>query len=133
MRRSTGRGSEWGAGRRGQDRARSYEGSGRVVPTTLIALFSSENCQIMVPRVPNSPHPGPSCPEDGGRKLRTIKVVLILLNLVLAAALVTQRSAARSADASRSCCRGDGPEAYCCYGCCWLFPDCDMDSDCRDG
>ena len=64
--------------------------------------------------------------------MRTIRVVLILLNLVLAATLLTQVSAARSAEARRTCCRGDGPEAYCCYGCCWLFSNCDWDSDCQE-
>lgn len=118
-------------------RSGSCRGVGRgavgVAQTTLIAHFSSENCQLMVPRDAIHHSLGPSGPEHGGRKLRTIRVVLILLNLVLAAALLTQASAARSTDAKRSCCRGDGPEAYCCYGCCWLFPDCDGNSDCGDG
>jgi len=64
--------------------------------------------------------------------LRKTKVVLILLNLVLAVALATRASAARSARGWASCCRGDGPEAYCCHKCCWWPPSCDTNSDCGD-
>jgi len=60
-------------------------------------------------------------------------IVLILLNLVLGAGLlVSTRNDAARAQGFRSCCRGEGVQAYCCDRCCWLWTTCDGDSDCQD-
>lgn len=59
-------------------------------------------------------------------------MILILLNLILGAALVAQSR--NTISWWRPCCQGDGPEAYCCYICCWWGGEhCDTSSDCRDG
>lgn len=60
-------------------------------------------------------------------------IVLILLNLALGAGLlVLTRNDAARAQGFRSCCRGEGAEAYCCEQCCWFWTSCKRDSDCRD-
>lgn len=60
-------------------------------------------------------------------------MVLILLNLVLAAGLlVSAGNNANGAIGFSNCCREDGVDAYCCDQCCWLWPSCDIDSDCQD-
>lgn len=63
--------------------------------------------------------------------LRTATALLILLNLALGVAQVAQ--ARSTAGARWSCCRGDGPMAYCCMDCCWWWGDrCRSDSQCTD-
>ena len=65
--------------------------------------------------------------------MRTSIVVLILVNIVLGIALLAP-SAGRATidDGSRRCCRGEGPDAYCCFECCVRGPYCERDSECRD-
>lgn len=75
----------------------------------------------------------PSFSKERGRNLRVAAIVLIMLNLILGAGLlVSTRSDANRAIGFFDCCRGEGDEAYCCYQCCWFWPTCDIDSDCRD-
>lgn len=65
--------------------------------------------------------------------MRATVIVLILLNLVLGAGLLgSTRNDATLAKGIRSCCRGEGAEAYCCDQCCWFWHNCDIDSDCQD-
>lgn len=65
--------------------------------------------------------------------MRVTLIVLILLNLVLGVGLlVAARNNATGAIGFSDCCRGDGPEGYCCYRCCWIAPVCESDSDCQD-
>ena len=87
------------------------------------------------------PHHSPDADHPGQEKpaLRTAIVVLILVNIVLGIALLaTSPSRAASAtqaaiiEGPHSCCRGEGPEAYCCHMCCWRGPYCTRDSDCGD-
>lgn len=60
-------------------------------------------------------------------------IVLILLNLVLGVGLLqSTRSDATRAIGFSNCCRAEGEDAYCCYRCCWIWSNCDFDSDCRD-
>lgn len=70
--------------------------------------------------------------------LRTATVILILVNIVLGIALLAPPPS-RASSANRTtidgpfrCCRGEGPEAYCCYMCCWRGPYCALDSECGD-
>ena len=58
--------------------------------------------------------------------MRTVTVILILLN----AALGTMGRPTQERDGpAYNCCRGTGPDAYCCRNCCW-YPNCDSDQDC---
>lgn len=58
--------------------------------------------------------------------MRTVTVILILLN----AALGTMGRPTPARDAPIfSCCRGTGPDAYCCQQCCW-YENCTSDVDC---
>lgn len=64
--------------------------------------------------------------------MRAITMGLILVNLLLGATLAT--TSGSQGDPTtwiRDCCRGNGPEAYCCLGCCWFRSDCKNDLDCR--
>ena len=76
----------------------------------------------------------PPGPRKERSTLRTSIVVLILVNIVLGIALLTP-SAGRATigDGARRCCRGEGPDAYCCIRCCWRGPFCQEHSDCRNG
>lgn len=66
-------------------------------------------------------------------RLRAATIVLILLNIALGTALMApSRSVATIVDGPARCCRGEGPEAYCCRSCCWLGPYCRWDSNCRE-
>lgn len=59
--------------------------------------------------------------------MRTVTVILILLN----AALGTMgRATPDQAEPVFSCCRGTGPDAYCCRQCCW-HENCASDLDCH--
>ncbi len=72
-------------------------------------------------------------PEAGELRLRAATIVLILLNLALGIALLElSQSVATIVDGPARCCRGEGPEAYCCRSCCWLGPYCRWDSNCRE-
>lgn len=65
-------------------------------------------------------------------RLRAATIVLILLNIALGMALLApSRTGATIVDGPARCCRGDGPEAYCCRSCCWLGPYCKRDEACR--
>ena len=59
--------------------------------------------------------------------MRTVIMILILLNAALATVGRPQPSQNWSTDFS--CCRGSGPDAYCCFVCC-VRPNCDDDEDC---
>lgn len=66
-------------------------------------------------------------------RLRAATIVLILLNIALGIALLApSRGVATIFDGPGRCCRGDGPEAYCCHACCWLGPYWAGDDACRD-
>lgn len=65
--------------------------------------------------------------KERRRELRTATVCLILLNLALA---TVHASRSTNTAGLRSCCRGEGPEAYCCYECCLWGTFCDTDQDC---
>ena len=68
-------------------------------------------------------------PTTGVHELRTLKVCLILLNLILAVVLFAEPRTGWFGP--KPCCQGEGPEAYCCYRCCWWGGDsCRIDSDC---
>ena len=64
-------------------------------------------------------------------EMRAKSMVLILVNLAMAAVLIATPDGSRSATRIRDCCQGEGPNAYCCERCCWLTEDCDTDLDCR--
>ena len=64
-------------------------------------------------------------------EMRAKSMVLILVNLVMAAVLIAATAGDRSATGFRNCCQGEGPNAHCCYDCCWLTQDCDTHLDCR--
>ena len=59
--------------------------------------------------------------------MRTVTVILILLNTALGA---MGRPQPDPGDALFNCCRGTGPDAYCCRQCCY-YPNCDSDLHCR--
>lgn len=83
--------------------------------------------------LPSNTNSGMSSPSKRSRDLRVAAMVLILLNLVLGASLLlATRNDANRAIGFSNCCRGDGPEAYCCYRCCWFAPSCETDSVCQD-
>lgn len=64
--------------------------------------------------------------------MRAMSMVLIVVNLLLGATVaVSSRSQDGSADWRRDCCRGAGPDAYCCLDCCWWTSNCKTDIDCR--
>ena len=87
------------------------------------------------------PHTARAATGPGGRNptLRAAIVVLILVNIVLGIVLLAP-STSRASSATLAavtegpfrCCRGEGPEAYCCRTCCWRGPYCGHDSDCGD-
>jgi hypothetical protein len=62
---------------------------------------------------------------------RKLLLVLVILNCLLGVAVL-----ARVADSQvlprgiRDCCEGTGPEAYCCYDCCWFVQNCRSHEDC---
>ena len=59
-------------------------------------------------------------------------MVLILVNLLLAVALSAAPPRTTHQDVKLfSCCRGVGPEAYCCRRCCWLTKNCTTNADCN--
>lgn len=64
-------------------------------------------------------------------EMRAKSMVLILVNLAMAAILIAAPAGDRSATGIFNCCKGEGPDAHCCYDCCWLPRDCKTDSDCR--
>lgn len=65
--------------------------------------------------------------------MRAITMGLILVNLLLGAVLSTPPANQRNADARIfNCCRGAGPDAYCCEQCCWMTRNCKVDRDCRN-
>lgn len=64
-------------------------------------------------------------------EMRAKSMVLILVNLVMAAVLIAAPAGERSATWFFDCCKGEGPNAYCCKNCCWLTDDCDTDLDCQ--
>lgn len=64
-------------------------------------------------------------------EMRAKWMVLILVNLAMAAVLIAAPPGDRSAPRLFDCCKGEGPNAHCCYECCWLTDDCDTDLDCR--
>lgn len=64
---------------------------------------------------------------------KRIVIALVALNALLA--LVAYRSPAgpqmRPAPTGpANCCRGEGPEAYCCERCCWFGPGCQSNAEC---
>ena len=63
--------------------------------------------------------------------MRTKSMVLILVNLVMAAVLSVTPTSHRPVTGFRDCCQGEGPNAHCRYDCCWLTHDCDTDLDCQ--
>ena len=64
--------------------------------------------------------------------MRKTSMVLILVNVLLGAAwTVSWRSQGESEDWFYDCCRGAGPEAYCCFNCCMWTSNCNADIDCR--
>ena len=65
-------------------------------------------------------------------EMRAKSMVLILVNLMMAAVLIAAPAGERSATWFRDCCQGEGPNAYCCERCCWLTHDCEADRDCRE-
>lgn len=77
----------------------------------------------------------PSQPGDGlfpvdqrrNEPMRTVTVMLILLNAVLG---TMDRPTQHRYGPVYSCCRGTGPDAYCCRHCCW-YDNCDSDLDCH--
>ena len=74
----------------------------------------------------------PVQPEKEKATLRTSIVVLILLNILLGTALLAPSPSRAIVDVPTRCCRGEGPDAYCCHLCCVRGPYCEHDSDCRD-
>ena len=64
-------------------------------------------------------------------EMRAKSMVLILVNLVMAAVLIAAPAGERSANWLFDCCQGEGPNAHCCEDCCLLTHDCDRDLDCR--
>jgi len=64
-------------------------------------------------------------------EMRAKSMVLILVNLVMAAVLIAAPEGSRSRTGIFDCCKGEGPKAHCCEGCCWLTRDCEADPDCR--
>ena len=64
--------------------------------------------------------------------MRAKSMVLILVNLLLGATLTVRgRREGGSADWFYDCCRGTGPDAYCCFNCCMWTSNCNADIDCR--
>lgn len=62
---------------------------------------------------------------------KRIIIALVVLNALLAFA--AHRSPAGPQPARPgpvNCCRGVGPEAYCCKRCCWFGQSCTSDLDC---
>ena len=59
--------------------------------------------------------------------MRTVIMILILLNAALAT--VGRPQPSQDNHGPFSCCRGSGPDAYCCFVCC-VHPNCDEDEDC---
>ena len=83
-------------------------------------------------QVPPPTRGAPSQPEEEKITLRTSIVVLILVNILLGiASLAPSASRAPIVDVPVRCCRGEGPDAYCCRMCCVRGPHCERDSDCR--
>ena len=74
----------------------------------------------------------PTHPKKEQAALRTSIVVLIVVNILLGTALLAPSPSRATVDVPTRCCRGEGPDAYCCYLCCVRGPYCDHDSDCRD-
>ncbi len=64
-------------------------------------------------------------------EMRAKSMVLILVNLVMAAVLIAAPAGGRSATGIFDCSQGEGPDAHCCHDCCWLTQDCEADPDCR--
>jgi len=62
---------------------------------------------------------------------RKLVLLLVLLNCALGMAILTR--SAESQIIPRGifdCCEGGGPEAYCCFGCCWFVRNCVGSQDC---
>jgi len=51
---------------------------------------------------------------------------------LLGTALLAPSPSRAIVDVPTRCCRGEGPDAYCCHLCCVRGPYCEHDSDCRD-
>ncbi len=82
---------------------------------------------------PIDPRSGLETPATRRKELRAITMGLILVNLLLGAILSTPPTSQRNVDAQIfDCCRGQGPEAYCCKRCCWVTWNCKVDRDCRN-
>ena len=65
-------------------------------------------------------------------EMRAKWMVLILMNLVMAAVLAIPRGGkGGSAPGIFDCCQGKGAETYCCRQCCWSTRDCKADRDCQ--
>lgn len=64
-------------------------------------------------------------------EMRAKSMVLILVNLVMAAVLIAAPAGESPATWIRDCCQGEGPNAHCCKRCCWLTKNCNTDLDCQ--
>lgn len=66
---------------------------------------------------------------------RKLLFVLILVNILLAGALLAKPAATQIMTRGLfDCCKGgaaESEEAYCCYQCCWLITNCHSDKDCQ--
>lgn len=109
-------GSTWGVGPRPEERR----------------LHVLDPEAVSISEGPIDPRSETETPATRRKELRAITMGLILVNLLLGATLATT-SGSRGDPTTwiRDCCRGDGPAAYCCLGCCWFRSDCKTDLDCR--
>lgn len=58
--------------------------------------------------------------------MRSILVVgLIILNVALATAIFAPAAQTPGTELWKSCCRGAGPQTYCCQNCCFLGAGCE--------
>lgn len=105
-------------------------------PSDRIARFRRVNWSVKrdhTTSVPPNSSGAPTRPEKERSTLRTSIVVLILVNIVLGIVLLAPSAGRATIDAGPPrCCRGEGPNAYCCYGCCVRGPYCEKHSECRE-
>ena len=63
---------------------------------------------------------------------RRLTVGLFLLNALIGAAIYAVPADSQIIPRGlANCCKSAGPDAYCCHSCCWFWPNCDTDGDCK--
>lgn len=64
---------------------------------------------------------------------RRLFLTLIAINILLGTALLVRSAGTQVIPLGIfNCCKGAGPDAYCCISCCWFTPNCVNDQGCRE-